>query len=252
MELLVEALAANDLVQSRNVHITSEGLLHVWAADLAAPEWQAFHLTDPPHNRTSITGTAHTVEAYRRLANGWVIPQPGIWADLTLWREFLRLPGIRAATLPDVTTVQFPANNTPKDPAAAAAYRAPWVALLELPDVHERMQELAAQAEHRQLLKAELRMRMLAAKAQQLEAERDEVVTQAAAERSAAQAAMAEVTEQNARLADEREALESSLSDAMRAADRHQRALASTRASLSWRATAPLRRVRRAMGRRRS
>lgn len=252
VELLVDALATNDLVQSRNGHIAADGHLHIWAADLSSPEWHAFHLTDPPTNRTSITGTAHTAEAYRRLRNGWVIPAPGMWADLTLWREFLRLPDVRAATLPDVTTIQFPASVTPKDAAAAAAYRAPWAALLELPDAHERMQELAAEAEHRQLMRAELKMRALTLRSAQLETERDALRSQV----SAAQSAVDDLTQRATALEHERGEFEGIASAARLAARKHRERAArfkrerdATRASLSWRVTAPLRAVRRRVGR---
>ena len=211
VELLVDGLAVNDLVQSRNARIAADGQLRVWAADLGDPKWQAFHLTDPPHNRTSLTGTAHTAEAYRRLGSGWVVPEPGMWADLTLWRKFLLLPGVRAATLPDITTIQFPAGATPKDAQAAAAHRAPWVELLGRPDAHEVLQRLGAEAEHRQLLTAELQMRKLTERAARLEARR------------------------NAwrQIATESQALAKLL----------QRELDATRSSRSWRVTAPLRQV---------
>lgn len=238
VELIVEALATHDLVQSRNAHIAASGLLHVWAADLGDPQWHAFHLGDPPQNRTSITGTAHTAEAYRRVERGWVVPKPGIWADLTLWRQFLSLPGIRAATLPDITTLQFPATATPKDAEAAAAYRAPWVALLALPDAHEQLQRLGAEAEHRQLLKAELTLRVLTLRARTLEAERDAALKQVAA-------AQGEVTAARA----ESDALEREVDQVRTRAARLKRDLDATRGSLSWRVTAPLRAVRRRLGR---
>jgi len=224
VELLVDALASHDLVQSRNAHIAADGHLHVWAADLGDPKWHEYHLTDPPRNRTSLTGTAHTAEAYRRLESGWVVPEPGMWADLTLWRQFFRLPGLRAATLPDVTTLQFPANITPRDPEAAAGHRAPWVALLANEDAHERLQEIAVVATHRQLMGLELRKTRLAGRSRTPEIAR--------------KALREETREAKARA----KQLDSKVA-------RLQRELDSTRGSLSWRVTAPLRAARRSISR---
>jgi len=117
-----------------------------------------------PLNRISITGTAHTAEAYGRVAQGWVIPEPGMAADLTLWRQFFRLPGLRAITLPEVSALQFPApERRAMSPERLREQRARWVAFARSPDAHERLQELASEAARRDLAEAGLSLRGLVA-----------------------------------------------------------------------------------------
>ncbi len=153
VENVLAALETHDFVQTWNGYIDHLGVLRLLPADLADPAWRTWHLSDPPQNRVSITGTAHTVGAYRRLPEGWVVPEPGMPADLTLWRQFFRLPDLRAVTLWEMTTLQFPAPaRRGLDDAAIVAQRAPWEALLARPDAHEELQRLAAEATRRELL----------------------------------------------------------------------------------------------------
>ena len=164
VERLLAALATHDLAQSLNSYVDADDRLHLYAADLSDPAWHAYHLAEPPLNRISITGTAHTVEAYGRVAEGWIVPAPGVPADLTLWRQFFRLPALRAITLPEVTALQFPApERRGMSPERLRAQRERWEAFARSPDAHERLQELAAEAALRDLVEAGLSLRGLVA-----------------------------------------------------------------------------------------
>ena len=61
----------------------------------------------PDRNAVSLTGTAHTVAAYRRLPHGWRTTPPGRWPDHYMWQQFLAEPWVRAVTATRVTAVQF-------------------------------------------------------------------------------------------------------------------------------------------------
>lgn len=160
LENLVPLLRDHDLVQSRNGWIDRAGQLHLLAADLADPRWREFHLLDPPLNRISISGTAHTLEAYRRAGPGWIPPERAdISADLTLWRQLLGDPAVRAATHPEMTTLQFPAPERVEGDDRAV--RARWARLLTSDNGHETLQRLAEEAARRELLDAGLDVRAL-------------------------------------------------------------------------------------------
>lgn len=162
VELVVDALQTHDLVQSWNTYIDANGELRVLAADLGNSEWHRWHLAVPPLNRISITGTAHTAAMYARLPDGWRIPDEGMPADLTLWRQFFSVPGLRAVTLREATAIQFPGfERRELDLSAIAAIRAPWEAFVKRPDAHEQYQELVRDATRSELVRAGLDFRTL-------------------------------------------------------------------------------------------
>src|SRR5437762_5486672 len=65
--------------------------------DLAEPVTQQKLLSE----RLNFFGPSvagYRLGTYRRLPEGWVAAPPEIWSDLYMWRKFLRLDGITAAT----------------------------------------------------------------------------------------------------------------------------------------------------------
>jgi len=54
---------------------------------------------------------AHRMDAYRRLPEGWAPAPQGIWTDLHMVRKWLSAPGMRFATSPLVTGLNFPAET---------------------------------------------------------------------------------------------------------------------------------------------
>ena len=162
LENLLPMFSDYDLVQSLNSWIDAAGELHLLVAELSRPEWREFHLLNPPLNRISITGTAHTIKAYEKLEQGWVVPEPGIAADLTLWRQFLADPAVRAATHPEITTLQFPApTRRGRTTAEIAAVRDHWEQFVQDPESHDRLQQIGARAALRDLLESSLDVRAL-------------------------------------------------------------------------------------------
>ncbi|HET7509907.1 MAG TPA: glycosyltransferase family A protein [Solirubrobacterales bacterium] len=102
-----EQLAEADLAHSQNGHLEADGTWHHIFADLSSPACRAWVLR-PDRNVVSLTGTAHTVAAYRRLPHGWRTTPPERWPDHYMWQQFLTEPWVRAATAPRVTALQFP------------------------------------------------------------------------------------------------------------------------------------------------
>jgi len=106
---MLEMLAEADLAHSQNGHLEADGTWHHIFADLSSPACRAWIL-QPGSNVVSLTGTAHTVAAYRRLPHGWRTTPAGHWPDHYMWQQFLAEPWVRAATAPRVTALQFPSH----------------------------------------------------------------------------------------------------------------------------------------------
>jgi hypothetical protein len=109
-----------DLAQSQNGHLEADGSWFHYFADLASPACRAWILR-PDRNVVSLTGTAHTVAAYRRLPYGWRTTPPGRWADHYMWQQFLAEPWVRATTATRVTAIQFPSHLGREDWSRARA-----------------------------------------------------------------------------------------------------------------------------------
>lgn len=211
VEHMIELLADSDLCQSRNGYIDRDDVLRLLPTDLSDPAWHAWHLLDPPRNRVSISGTAHTRAAYLRLPRGWDLAAPGVPTDLTLWRQFFGLDGLRGRTHLEMTVLQFPGvERAHLDAAAIAAQRERWGRFLAAPDAHDELQRLAEEAQRREHLEWSALVFDLVVIRDRLQA--DAALQQAECER---------------RVAD------------------IQNELDATRSTVSWRVTAPLRAVRR-------
>jgi hypothetical protein len=114
VEAICELLAEVDLANSQNGHVEADGSWHHYFGDLGSPaarEW----MRGPGRNFVSLTGTAHTAAAYRRLPHGWRTTPPGEWPDHYMWRQFLAEPWLRAATATGVTALQFPSHLERED-----------------------------------------------------------------------------------------------------------------------------------------
>jgi hypothetical protein len=109
VESMADLLAAADLANSQNGYLGADGSWHPYLSDLASPQCREW-LLRPDRNSVSLTGTAHTVAAYRRLPNGWRTTPPGRWPDHYMWQQFLAQSWVRAATAGRVTAVQFPSH----------------------------------------------------------------------------------------------------------------------------------------------
>ena len=66
VESMADLLADADLANSQNGCLGADGSWHPYLSDLASPQCRDW-LLRPDRNSVSLTGTAHTVAAYRRL-----------------------------------------------------------------------------------------------------------------------------------------------------------------------------------------
>ncbi len=110
VESMAGLLADADLAQSQNGFLDRDGAWHPYISDLASPAWRE-RLMRPDRNSASLTGTAHTAAAYRRLPHGWRTTPPGCGEpDHYMWAQFLAEPWVRAVSASRVTALQFPSH----------------------------------------------------------------------------------------------------------------------------------------------
>lgn len=123
VETMAGLLAEADLAHSQNGYLDTSGSWHHYFAALGSPTCRAWVLR-PDRNVVSLTGTAHTVAAYRRLPYGWRTTPPGYWPDHYMWQQFLAEPSVRAVTATRVTALQFPSHLDGRDSWGPRARRA--------------------------------------------------------------------------------------------------------------------------------
>jgi glycosyltransferase involved in cell wall biosynthesis len=90
------------------VRILVNGAAFVQLGDLALEATRA-RMRGSQFNFFGPTHAGYRLETYRRLPEGWTPAPPGLWTDLHMWRKFLALPGISAATRVAITALHFPA-----------------------------------------------------------------------------------------------------------------------------------------------
>jgi len=140
VQSMVGLLEDADLAQSQNGYLDADGSWRSYFADLASPGFRAWML-QPDRNAVSLTGTAHTLAAYRRLPHGWRTTPSGRWPDHYMWQQFLAEPWVRAATAFQVTALQFPSHVDAREtwqPDARRAELQRWRASLATREDRER------------------------------------------------------------------------------------------------------------------
>ncbi len=104
---MAQLLDGVDFAHSAPLFVMPDGSLMYAPVDVARPRFQAL-LRRGDWNHISLTGTAHTLVAYRRLPHGWRPAPQGIWSDLYMWQQLLRLPDFRGRTARRLTHLHFP------------------------------------------------------------------------------------------------------------------------------------------------
>jgi hypothetical protein len=148
VESMAALLADADLAHSQNGHLNVDGSWQHYFADLSSPAWREWMLR-PGNNVVSLTGTAHTVAAYRRLPHGWRTTPPDQWVDHYMWQQFLAEPWVRARTAPRITAVQLPSHLGGRDgwpPEKRRAELQRWRATLATAGGRADFQETARRA----------------------------------------------------------------------------------------------------------
>lgn len=95
-----------DFAHSATAWIEPDGAFVFRPWDTARPEF-AWYLRSG-RGSISLTGAAHTLEAYRRLPYGWRTTPAGMPTDRYMWLQWLDLPGFRGVTSHRLTHLHFP------------------------------------------------------------------------------------------------------------------------------------------------
>ena len=155
VELVREALQGADFVATQPVHVTPEGELLSWPADLSNP-WFREQMLSGAANFVPLSSAGHTLELYRRLPVGWSAAPTSTFTDIFMWQKILRLPGVRARSVYRPTVIHFPSSQRRGwTPEARAAEIEPWAERVSDPmrrqqltrDFLERVLSRAAAAE---------------------------------------------------------------------------------------------------------
>jgi GalNAc5-diNAcBac-PP-undecaprenol beta-1,3-glucosyltransferase len=109
VETMQKLLDRHDFANSLPVHATVEGVVASLVVDLGDSRFANRMLGGTSF--IPLSCGAHTLDAYRRLPEGWSTTPPGIFTDLFMWQKFLRQPGCRvqSGTLP--TLLLFPSRG---------------------------------------------------------------------------------------------------------------------------------------------
>ena len=100
-------LQADDFAHSAPLVVLPDGSLSYWPIDVACRHFQALLLRGD-WNAISLTGAAHTLDAYRRLPYGWRPAPADVWSDLYMWQHFLGLSDFRGRTGRRLTHLHLP------------------------------------------------------------------------------------------------------------------------------------------------
>lgn len=95
-----------DFAHPPSARFNSSATLEFFPWNYARPEFVA--MGRARNGSIGLTGTAHTLEAYRRLPHGWRTTPPGLTTDHYMWAQFLELPGLRLAMSDRLTYLAFP------------------------------------------------------------------------------------------------------------------------------------------------
>lgn len=130
-------LADADFAHPSPVVVTPDGDVQHLQIDLSRREF--IDRMYRGRSRISLTGVAHTKEAYDRLPEGWRPAPPNVYTDLWMWLQWCDQPWFRGRTGRHVTALHFP--DTERRHLSTAERR------LELEDWWDRCREPGLQRE---------------------------------------------------------------------------------------------------------
>lgn len=110
VEAVREGLEASDFVATHTVHVTPEGELLSWPADLSLP-WFREQMLSGAANFVPLSCAGHTLNMYRRLPVGWSAAPTSTFTDIFMWQKVLRLPGLRARSVNRPTVIHLPSSH---------------------------------------------------------------------------------------------------------------------------------------------
>jgi hypothetical protein len=116
---MLELLEDADFAHPPSARFDADGTLQFFPWSYARPEFR--DVARGRRGSIGLTGTAHTMEAYRRLPFGWRTTPEGMPTDHWMWMQFLDLPGYRGVTGERLTYLTFPEPAWGKVPDAERA-----------------------------------------------------------------------------------------------------------------------------------
>lgn len=136
---LVAFLENVDFGHVMHTYVDEADRPHLVLGDLADAA-ERMRILETSYNIANLSDVAYSMDAYRRLPEGWAPAPPDVWTDLHMWRKFLRCEGLRFATLFKTTTLFFrrPAGDI-SDEARAQVLR--WEAMLWKPTAREQLRQ---------------------------------------------------------------------------------------------------------------
>lgn len=122
---MLSLLGDADFAHPVSAHFEAHGSLQYFPWNYGRPIFRG--LARGRVGSIGLTGTAHTLGAYRRLPFGWRTTPAGMPTDHWMWLQFLDLPGSRSVMGQRLTYLAFPETAWGKVPEAErAATLAEW------------------------------------------------------------------------------------------------------------------------------
>jgi GalNAc5-diNAcBac-PP-undecaprenol beta-1,3-glucosyltransferase len=142
---MLELLEDADFAHPPSARFDADGTLQFFPWSYARDEFQV--VARGRVGSIGFTGTAHTMDAYRRLPYGWRTTPVGMPTDHWMWMQFLELPGYRAAVGDRLTYLTFPEPKWGKVPdSERAAAIADWLRRSREPGFEDEVDELLRDA----------------------------------------------------------------------------------------------------------
>ena len=218
--------------------IAPDGAVHAHPGDLADPAVREAMLTTA-WNFFGPSCAGYRLEAYRRLPVGWSAAPPDVWTDLFMWRKFLARADLTFATRPAVQCARLPASlRLHLTPAERAAENHAAAARFASRRGRADFQAAALASWNAGTLAWKLGPMLAAAAGQDAQL------------RELRQAHEVAVAQQEQRRQALQQAHDVALAREMEQAQAWRQAYETALASTSWKITAPLRGIARALGRR--
>lgn len=107
LERVADALRNHDFVAPLATWIRATGEVACEPGDAGRADFRHF-VVAAPRTTFGLTGTSHTVEAYRSLPHGWRTTPAGRSTDHHMWAQWFEQPGLAAVTLAAPTVLHFP------------------------------------------------------------------------------------------------------------------------------------------------
>lgn len=111
--------------------------------DISRKLWRR-HLLAGDWNGISLTGAAHTMDAYWRLPHGWRPAPEGVWTDMYMWQQFLSVEGLKLVGGTLCTHLKFTeewrVEMTVEERVEELAY---WSQAMHTPAIQERINRCA-------------------------------------------------------------------------------------------------------------